>query len=98
MDPGRPLPELAGRILIVRWRWKLQRVGRTAGLCSELSRYHLIYTPAVEEKDYYVMYSIDGSHLTFNKADHANSLACLSFSQVSPVHLQPELSKTVIVH
>jgi hypothetical protein len=38
------------------------KVCGTTGLCSELSRCHVRYTPAVEEKDYEVMYSIDGVH------------------------------------
>ncbi len=33
LDPCRPLPGLAGGVLILRWRWKLQRVFYSAGLC-----------------------------------------------------------------
>ncbi len=60
LDPCRPLPGLAEHILKVQWRWKLQKVCRTAGLCSELSSCDTRCTPAVEEEDYEVMYSIDG--------------------------------------
>jgi hypothetical protein len=35
---------------------------RTAGLYSELSSCDTRFTPAVEEEDYEVMYSIDGIH------------------------------------
>jgi hypothetical protein len=35
---------------------------RTAGLYSELSSCDTRCTPAVEEEDYEVMYSIDGIH------------------------------------
>jgi hypothetical protein len=35
---------------------------RTAGLSSELPSCHVRCTPAVEEKDFDVMYSIDGVH------------------------------------
>jgi hypothetical protein len=37
-------------------------VGRTAGLCSELPSCDMRCTPAVEEEDYDVMYSVDGIH------------------------------------
>ncbi len=66
LDPCRPLPGLAEYILKVRWRWKLQRLCRTAGLYSELSSCDKRCNPAVEEEDYEVMYSIDGIHKTFN--------------------------------
>jgi hypothetical protein len=56
------LPGLADGRLKVQWRWKLQRVCCTAGLCSELPSCDMRCTPAVEEEDYDVMYSIDGIH------------------------------------
>jgi hypothetical protein len=51
-DPCRPLPLLAGEVLIVRW--KLQRVSNTAGLYSELSSCNLRWMPTMEEEDYNV--------------------------------------------
>jgi hypothetical protein len=59
MDPCRPLPGLAEYFLKVQWRWKLQRMYHIAG-CSEVPSCDMRCTPAVEEEDYYVMYSIDG--------------------------------------
>jgi hypothetical protein len=56
------LPGLADDRLKVQWRWKLRRLCRTAGLCSELPSFDMRCTQAVEEKDYDVMYSIDGIH------------------------------------
>jgi hypothetical protein len=56
------LSGLADGRLKVQWRWKLQRVCRTASLCSELPSCDMRCTPAVEERDYNVMYSIDGIH------------------------------------
>ncbi len=53
-------------MLKVWWRWKLQRECRAAGLYSELPSCDMRCTPAVEEKDYDVMYSIDGVPYTFN--------------------------------
>jgi hypothetical protein len=60
LDPCRPLPGLAEYILKVQWRWKLQRMYRTASLCSEVPICDMRCTPAVEEEDYDVMYFIDG--------------------------------------
>jgi hypothetical protein len=56
------LPGLADSRLKVQWRWKLQRVCCTEGLCSELPSCDMKCTPAVEEEDNDVMYSIDGIH------------------------------------
>ncbi len=56
------LQGLADGRLKVQWRLKLQRVCRTAGLCSELPSCDMRCTPAVEEEDYDLMYSIDGIH------------------------------------
>jgi hypothetical protein len=53
-------------MLKVWWRWKLQRECRTAGLYSELPSCDMRCTAAVEEKDYDVMYFIDGVSYTFN--------------------------------
>jgi hypothetical protein len=53
------LPGLAEGRLKVQWRWKLYC---TAGLCSELPSCDMRCTPAVEEEDYDVMYSINGIH------------------------------------
>jgi hypothetical protein len=47
---------------ILRAVQKLQRLCRTTGLYSELSSCDMRCTPAVEEEDYEVMYSIDGIH------------------------------------
>ncbi len=55
-------PALADDRLKALWRWKLQWLYCTAGLCSELSNCHLRCTPAVEKEDYDVMYSIAGVH------------------------------------
>ncbi len=63
-DPCRPLPGLAGCVLIMGWKLTLQRVCCTAGLRSGLSSCHLRWAPAVEEEDYDVMYSIDSVYLT----------------------------------
>jgi hypothetical protein len=41
-------------------------VSRTASLCSELPSCDMRCTPAVEEEDYKVMYSIDSIYQTFN--------------------------------
>jgi hypothetical protein len=38
----------------------MQRIYRIAGLCSELPSCDMRCTPAVEEEDYDVMYSIGG--------------------------------------
>jgi hypothetical protein len=46
--------------LKVRWRWKLQRLCRTAGLYSGLPSCDMRCTAALEETDYDVMYPIDG--------------------------------------
>jgi hypothetical protein len=62
LDPCCPLPGLAGYILKVWWRWKLERVCRTAGVCSGLPSCDMRCTPAVEDEDYDVMYSIDSIH------------------------------------
>jgi hypothetical protein len=67
LDPYHPLPGLPGRVLIVRHRWKLERVSRTAGLCSELSSCHVRCAPVAEEEDYDVMYFMYGVHPTFKK-------------------------------
>ncbi len=72
LDPCHPLSGLAGRVLIVRWKWKLQTVSRTAsrrtaGLYTELSSCHLRCTPAAKEENYDVMYFINNFHLTFKK-------------------------------
>jgi hypothetical protein len=48
--------------LKVQWKWKLQRLCRTAGLCSALPSCDRRCTAAVEDKDYNVMYLIDGIH------------------------------------
>ncbi len=45
---------------------------RTAGLSSELPSCHKRCTPAVEEEEYDVMYSVYGVHLTFKKRTVSN--------------------------
>jgi hypothetical protein len=66
MDPCRPLPGLAGGVLVVSWRWKLQRMVAIAGLYSQLSRCYLSCKPAAEEEDYDAMYFIDEVHYIIN--------------------------------
>jgi hypothetical protein len=60
------------KVLIIRWRWKLQKVIGTG---------YLRCTPAAVEKDYDVMYSIEVVHLNFQKAGRAISLVYLSMER-----------------
>ncbi len=101
LDPCHPLPGLAGCVLKVRWRWKLQRVCRTTSLCSELSSCHLRCTPAVEEKD--AIYSnvlYRRRSLNFQYPDRVKPLEILTSLWVHPVepmalHLASGCNNTV---
>ncbi len=79
LDPCLPLPGLAGRLLIVRWRWKQLRVCRTAGLSSELSNSFLRCMPAAKEEDLRcdVIQRQRRRSVNFQKADSVELLAFL---------------------
>jgi hypothetical protein len=52
-------------------------------MLAELSSCHLRWMPAAEEKDYHVMYSIDGVHLAFKRQAMSN----LQATYTSLVHI-----------
>jgi hypothetical protein len=72
---------------------------RTASLCSELPSCDRRCTPAVEEEDYEVMYSIDGTtKLSISGTHRASSLpyfslvvplVALASTVVTPIRLYP---------
>ncbi len=79
----RHWPGLADSRLKVQWRWKLQRVCRTDGLCLELPSCDMRCNPAVEEEeDYDVMYSIDCvTELSISGMRRTSSLPFFSLGQ-----------------